>query len=60
MKFCARFVALQSVSTEFLDKIKLVQKDFCKNQRIILTYEDARQILILHCRKVEDILNNLL
>ena len=58
MRFCARFVALESVSAEVLDEIKLIQMNFCKNQRIILTYEEARQILILHCRRAKDILMN--
>ena len=56
MKFCARFVALQSVSTEFLDEIKLIHDDFCKNQRIILTYDEARQILIHLLRGAKHIL----
>lgn len=58
MKFCARFVALQSVSTKFLDEIKLIQENFCKNKRIILTYDEARQILIELYRRAKHILMN--
>ena len=57
-KFSARFVALQSVSAEFLDEIKLIHENFCKNHRIIRTYEEARQILLHHCRRARDIIIN--
>ena len=45
MKFCAQFVALQSVCTDFLEKLKPIQKDLNLNVSQILTYEEARQIL---------------
>ena len=54
MKFYSQFVALHCVSNEVFDKIKLIQEDLNITQPKILKYDEAKQILKDHCKKVLD------